>query len=43
MENKKNDSLKSNKKLIKNKYVEPIITIGLSISVSSNGKFLVTS
>lgn len=31
MENKKNDSLKSNKKLIKNKYVEPIITIGLSI------------
>lgn len=28
---KKNDSLKSNKKLIKNKYVEPIITIGLSI------------
>lgn len=31
MENKKNDSLKFNKKLIKNKYVEPIITIGLSI------------
>lgn len=31
MENKKNDSLKSNKKLIKNKYIEPIITIGLSI------------
>lgn len=31
MENKKNYSLKSNKKLIKNKYVEPIITIGLSI------------
>ena len=31
MENKKNDSLKSNKKLIKNKYVEPIIKIGLSI------------
>ena len=31
MENKKNDSLKSNKKLIKNKYVEPIITIGLFI------------
>lgn len=31
MENKKIDSLKSNKKLIKNKYVEPIITIGLSI------------